>query len=315
MKKITTIIVAAALLAALAGCNGNSASEDSENSNLTSTSNSAPESSEESESSDTDNSEPHTPAGEATFLVGLDGEPIYTGEITECYIYEEREKLPATNGFTPENFAEATCDGFTYAYIPRPAVNFMENPELFEANKDGDMYSYIGEPLEPSSEFTKVYINDKLGDFTVEAAKAYFSPLGYDGSDEAGEFYSGGYIKLSGDVELTGYVTVTEEAPLYPGNGGNINFYPDSESSVKIPHVLIDREYKTFKPIHFVEDGFYGWYGDGATFSLGNISEYDCGLREGDLFVKVKVTVSGAELDGESGGSVKVDVKDIELIN
>lgn len=319
MKKLTAILLTTALLAALTGCNkteGNSdsapSSSNSSDASTPSSSDSptstAPESSDNGESTENSESEPEKkqPDGEPTFLKGLDGETIYTSEITQLTTYDlERKENVPTDTIDPENFS-AVCEGFTYVYTPRPSVDFMSHPELFEAY--GDHYYYYAGALPDSTEFVRVNVGDKIGGLTVKAASCSFTNLGYEGSEQ---FYEQGNIEYDGEVELTGFVIVYEEAPLYPGGGGDILFYPDSASSVKIPRIGFDINYEDeFKARRFVEKSFYGWYGDGGGLSLGNIADIDSELREGDMYVKVKVTVCDIVL----GSGSKAAIKEIELI-
>lgn len=321
MKKITAILLTAALLAVLTGCNsaeGNSESAPDPVGQSSPTAPSQPESSGESapESADSSESvsdvpEKRQPDGEPTFLKGLDGEPIYTSEITQITAYdlEKREEIP-TDKLDPENFS-AVCEGFTYVYMPRPSVDFMSDPELFKADESGERYEYIGEELPDSYEFTRVNAGDKIGGLTVKSASSYFKPSGYEGSEQ---YYAHGNIEFEGEVELTGFVVVTEEHPLYPENGGKIFFYPDSASSVKIPRAQFDLDLENDKARHYVssiENSFYGWYGDGGSLFLGNIADFDSELREGDMYVKVRVAVGDIKWDS---GSLGAAVREIELI-
>lgn len=319
MKKITAILLTTALLAVFMGCNN--AEEDSEsvpNSDTqlssiapsepdSSSTESAPESTDSSESVP-DVPEKQQPDGEPTFLTGLDGEPIYTSEITQMTTYDiEKKEDVSTYTLDPENFS-AVCEGFTYVYIPRPSVDFMANPELFETSEDGEGHYYIGEELPDSYEFTRVNVGDKINGLTVKSASSRFEPSGYDGSEQ---YYAQGNIEFEGDIELTGFVVVTEEHPLYPENGGKIFFYPDSASSVKIPSTLFDLNYEDeFKARHYVGSSSYGWYGDGNGLPLGNIADIDSELRAGDKYVKVRVIVG----DIADGASFSAVVREIELI-
>lgn len=317
MKKITAIILTTALLAALTGCNN--AEESSENapndmqssatapSQPESSTDSAPESADSSESV-SDVPEKQQPDSEPTILKGLDGEPIYTSEITQltAYSLEKGVEVP-TDTLDPENFS-AVCEGFTYVYTPRPSVDFMSHPELFEASEDGKKYYYIGEELPDSYEFTRVNVGDKIGGLTVKAASSSFEYLGYEDSEQ---FYAQGNIAFEGDVELTGFVVVTEEHPLYPENGGKIFFYPDSALSVKIPCTDFDLNFEDeYKARHYIDNSFYGWYGDGGGLSLGNVADIDSELREGDMYVKVRVAVG----DIVHGAGSTAVIREIELI-
>lgn len=325
MKKITAILLTAALLAVFTGCNNSE--EDSESvpnsdTQLSSTAPSEPESSstesapESTNSSDSSEStsdvpEKQKPDGEPTFLIGLDGEPIYTSEITQMTTYDlEKREDVQTDTLDPENFS-AVCEGFTYVYMPRPSVDFMANPELFETSEDGERHYYIGEELPDSYEFTRVNVGDEIGGLTVKAARSYFSASGYEGSEQ---YYAESYIEFEGEIELTGFVIVDEEHELYPGTGGNTVFYPDSASSVKIPCVQFDLDLENDKARHYVssvENSFYGWYGDGGSLFLGNIADFDSGLSEGDMYVKVRVVVG--DITWGTGSSDAV-IREIELI-
>lgn len=312
MKKITVIfsvLTAAAILALLTGCSSGTSdpSSDSQISSPVSDSNDSIDNSDGSESSDfpgsSDNSdsasEPQKPDGEPTFLIGLDGEPVYTSELSEIYKIDREtwDEIPVET-LDHENLFNVVCDGFTYVYTPRPAVNCMDAPELFE-----DGY-YIGEELSDNYEFLRVNVGDKIGDLTVRSATSLFRAV--YGSDEV---YERGLVEFDGEVELTGFVSVETEAPLYPGGGGNITFLPDAESSVKIPMTFFDRNYDNGKDRHLVWNSV-GWYGDRSLLALGNIADIDSELREGDEFVKVKVTVEDIKL----GYWASAVIKDIELV-
>lgn len=319
MKKITAILLTTALLAALTGCGKTEGNSESVPSSDTPSNTTAPSESESSstesvpESSDSSESVPDVPEkqqpdGEPTILKGLDGEPIYTSEITQLTTYslEKREEVP-TDTLNPENFS-AVCEGFTYVYTPRPSVDFMSHPELFEPSEGGDSYYYIGEELPDSYEFTRVNVGDKIGGLTVKAASSSFENLGYEDSEQ---FYAQGNIEFEGDVELTGFVVVSEENPLYAESGGNIRFYPDSASSVKIPCTFFDLNFEEgFKARHYIDNSVYGWYGDGGGLFLGNIADIDSELREGDTYVKVRVVV-GDIVYGTGSTAV---IREIELI-
>lgn len=80
---------------------------------------------------------------------------------------------------------------------------------------------------------------------------------------------------------------------------------------MKIPHTVFDLNFEDeYKARHYVGNSFHGWYGDGDAIFLGNIADIDSGLREGDLYVKVRVVV-GDIVCGDGSSAV---IREIELI-
>lgn len=321
ITRITVLVLAVLLTASLAGCNAEKTSAnisdplfESNNSALMDKT-SSPSGADGSgisagcDSSDSPSSVPELrkPDGEPTFLIGLDGESVYTSEISQIFNYDrEKKENILTETLDKELFSEVVCEGFTYGYIPRLFVNFIDDPELFEGSDKTGINSYSGEKLPDSGEFIRINVGDRFGDLTVKAAKAVFNS-GFNGFDE---FYEGGYIEFDGEVELTGYVSVAEDSKLYQGVGGKIQFFPDRASSVKIPNIVFERNFDNGTAHRYVYAGD-GVYGEAVTLQLGNIADIDSELRAGDRNVKVKVTVKDIVL---SGGLHNAVIKEIDLV-
>ena len=251
--------------------------------------------------------------GEPTFLTCPDGTPVYTSEITSVFTgsdaagdrrditLEEAETLAREGGdFT------VICSGFVYAYIPENAFNRIDNPDLF--NIDDDMiglfsiggtqyFGYTGEEISPSTEFIRFEAGDKIGSLTLKSASAYFgsAPANMnirEFTDKTGNFLRGCSAEFDGELELSGYLSVSPFNELY-NMGGNVTFYPDSKSCAKLPMAdgRWDNELGSFvhKPFA-VSDGYYGDF----ILDLGNINDItvDTGtLAYGDSFVKAAVVI------------------------
>ena len=319
MKKFTSIICAIAVianLAALTGCNSAEKPDTSDNSQVSSPvsdGNSGADISDVSggdDSSDNSDSapEPTKPDGEPTFLIGLDGEPVYTSELSEIYKIDREtwEEIPVET-LDRESFDGVVCEGFTYGYIPRLFVNYIDNPELFKGSDKSGFWSYCGEELPDSGEFIRINVGDRFGGLTVKAAGSVFSN-GWNGFDE---FYSSGSVEFDGEVELTGYVDVSKDSPLYGGVEGTIDFFPDPASSAKIPNLNFVRDFDNGTAKRFVGSS-KKTYGEAINLLLGNIADIDSELRAGDEDVKVKVTVKDIVLS--TNGIHKAVIKDIALV-
>lgn len=307
MKKIITILCTAALLSSLTGCNSAEkpdTSGDSQLSSPVSDSNDSIDNSDGSGSSEipggSDNSdnvpEKPKPDGEPTFLIGPDGEPIYTSEITKITARDpETYERVSVDTLDRSTFETVVCDGFTYVYMPRFSVNCLEDPELFEdiEFQGRHYYNYIGGELDDNVEFSRAYPGDKFGDLTLKSARIVFT-----NSDEFGVVAAGGNMEFEGEIELTGYVTVTkyDETELYPVKGGEIEFYPDNASAMKLP-VMGWAHDKGNKTIRYDSiENVCGLYGDGGSIRLGNLSDIECDLQEGDEYVRVKVRIRHVQI-------------------
>lgn len=286
MKKyiaVAALSLSVAVLPCIAGCSSDITQPHS-------SSDSSISSSTSSESSTTA-PEPEIPAGNPTFLICPDGTPVYTSEITEIINWsnetitiEQAEQI-AHREIEDEEF-HAKCVGFAYGYIPQKALNRIDNPEMFK-DSGGEFFEFLGEDEEPTNECMRIEVGDKFGTLTVTSAQAEFGSGVYDKEfdDAPGAYLSGGTVVFEGKIELTGYLTVEVGNPDYPGSEGIMTFFPDGESSTKIPVV-------PHGTLHRRTPYSDGCFGDWCA-SFGRISDADfdtSGLHLGDTFVKVKVT-------------------------
>lgn len=302
MKKyiaITALSLSVAVLSLTTGCSDGiitNKSSDFEQSSMSD----LPSGNFENNSTEISQSEPgnsvlEIPKGEPTFLICPDGTPVYTSEISEIYAGSEFDgNLETLTLEQAERRAEecegefnVKCEGFAYGFIPERALNHIDDPEMFKDIGEGVNFDFLGEEDDPSKDCMRIKVGDKFGTLTVKSAKTFFKDqwLFKEFSEEPGAYFSSGAVTFDGEVELTGYVDVWEDTD-YQGAGGTMVFYPDGESSVKIPVILEGGISHQRNPM---AAGYFGdWYCD-----LGNMSEVECDLsvlHKGDVFVKVKIT-------------------------
>lgn len=328
MKKnitITALSLSVAVLSLTAGCsndiitNESSAFEQSSLSDLPS--GNFENNSTEISQSEPGNSVPEIPKGKPTFLICPDGTPVYTSEISEIYAGSEFDgNLETLTLEQAERRAEkcegefnVKCEGFTYGFIPERALNHIDNPELFKDSGDGVIFGFIGDEDKISTDYMRIKVGDKFGTLTVKSAYMIFSDNRWlkEISETPGAYISSGTIAFDGEVELMGYVDVWDN-PDYPGSTGIMVFYPDGDSSVKIP--AISYEYsEDFGKGHQRAENASGYFGDWVC-DLGNMYEVGCdtsGLHPGDNFVKVKITADNVT-SGQYG--VRLELKSLEVL-
>ncbi|MBD5384519.1 MAG: hypothetical protein HDR72_05930 [Ruminococcaceae bacterium] len=302
MKKITSAIIIAALLTTLTACGdtGNSSST-----NLPAGTPSAPESMNNVSPSSSDNestpqsseenspaeSVPTAPQGEPTFLIGLDGNPIYTSEITRL---DKTDKTAET--LTPEDdYALVYCEGFTYLKEPTGiAFNSYKNPELF------DGWYLIDESPENTNEWKRVNVGDEICGLTVSKAIAAFEvntsycsahfpeqyciPNAYDEQDNIMSM-----CEFDGTITMEGFLTINQ-LDLYSDDGEMV-FTPAEN---KLPIILQQDpgtfdEDQVFTTHHygtgFVGDDIYFTKNETSQITFQNFLDVSCdmdGLTKGD---------------------------------
>lgn len=333
MKKELAVILLAAVLAFTTGCSGKAPAEDGSSDTPPSSdiSESKPESGDKDDSSNN--------KGEPTFLICPDGTPVYTSEITSIFTgsdsagnrcdisLEEAEKLAREGGdFT------VVCTGFVYAYIPENAFNRVDDPGLFSARDDViildgagdfDCFGYTGAEIPPSTKYIRLDSGGKFGGLTVKNAVTYFGRSSVnenarDLSDQPGGiFLRGGSVEFDGELELSGYVSVSPYSEFY-GTGGKISFYPDLQSCSKLPVTegYWDGEAGGF--VHSPYETVEGYYGD-LILDLGDIFGITVdmgGLKPGDFMVKAEIVIKdiGFEFNPDYGMTFQhITLKDIRF--
>ena len=272
--------------------------------------------------------------GEPTFLICPDGTPVYTSEITSVFTgsdgsgdrkeitIDEAEKLAREGG----NFT-VICSGFAYAYISENAFNRIDNPDMFGPADDviglfgteggTEFFHYIGEEIPGSTEFIRLKTGGKIGSLTVKSAAAYFGNAdSREFSDKPGNFLQGGSVEFDGELELSGYISVSSFNEFY-NSGGYVTFCPDSDSCSKLPMFdgRWDSELGGFA--HSPYESSEGYYGD-LRLNLGNINELtvDTGdLKYGDTLVKSTIVIDDIkfEFDPMYGSNWNISLKQIKL--
>lgn len=298
MKKFTSIIITAVLIAGLAGCD-----KPAETGDLSTTTESASTTVESTQSNEPESES--VPKGEPTFLTAPDGTPIYTSEITKYQSPSEfhgtHEQYPL-NTFNRETFFdpvyshEAVCDGFSYAFIPRRSISAYDAPEKFI--DDNGVLIYSGDELPPSNEYFRIKVGDKFGSLTVKSAYAGFSnykAFWYDGDPDKvpGIYLTGAEIRYEGEVELTGTICVMRTEGY--DTAGDLWFYPDGDCVSQIP--VANYQFDSSNPglgiYHSAISGLSA-YGELTLINLGNMYDYGNvdfdGLQPGDT-ARVKLTV------------------------
>lgn len=325
---IIFLAIVALPLLSLAGCSNNQRSvpnssqtySGSNTNNLSSTGISE-SSAEKSEDNSFDDNASSIPNGEPTFLICPDGTPVYTSEISEIYSEsgfeggKETLTLAQAEQYARAGEGEFTveCEGFSYGFIPERALTRADDPEMFKGNGSGTSFEFLGDEDKPSADYTRIKVGDKFETLTVKSACTIFSDdrLLENLSETPGAYISGGSIAFDGEVELTGYVEVWNN-PDYPDSVGIMVFYPDGDSSVKIP-VISFAYSEDYEKIHQRKPSSVGYFGDWWC-SLGNMYEVDCDtsdLRPGDIFVKVKITADNVT---SGQGGVGLNLKSLEAI-
>ncbi|MDE6731779.1 MAG: hypothetical protein K2J77_02750 [Oscillospiraceae bacterium] len=308
MKHNPKILAAVLCVSLIGGCAAKSGGESSqENSSTTTASVPTISSAPISEAS----SAPEESKGEPTFLIGLDGKAILTGEITRL---ENTEKTAET--LTEDDlYADVYCEGFTYMKEPAAAYySTYKNPELF------DSYKFIGEAEENKNEWRRVNVGDEICGLKVKAAQTHFMVHDWEEYKFPARYFrpDNSFCELEGTVELEGYLQVTAEAALYQGVGGKLYFYPcESKLPVTPPYNPVDDEI-----------GFASRLGNGMVYDnvdimmftelddiyLGEFADEDCdldGLGKGDV-AYARVTLDNIQLWSSRG---KATLREVKLLS
>ena len=280
MKKFITAILTIAMLASLAGCNSENEPSDSnyssEISNTISDNNSEPA-----------ESTPEVDKGEPTFLMGLDGEPIYTSEIT-AFLDIDRSEITVDN-ITPGGFNYAICEGFCYLSEPSGLSKSM-------AANFNDLYAPSGHV----PEYKRVNVGDTFCGLTVKNASVEFF-----GKETDNYFTSN--VEFEGELTLTGYITINHDFDYAVGDG-DLQFLIDDKSAV-LPgcctNSLGDYSTNYQRCGYYMENGtsepvFYWCVNEYGLIYLGNINTVtadisDIGNRD-MCYYKVQVKIKDPKI-------------------
>lgn len=281
------------MLASLAGCN----SEDTPNSGNNNSSTVSGENSGENSNINSENTEsaPKKDKGEPTFLVGPDGEPVCTGEITSV-TDDGGNNVPVEN-IKPGNFSTAVCEGFCYLSEPTGiSSNERDNPDKW----DGAFHcaDVPKEPLTPN--FKRLKVGDTFCGLKIKKANSKFSCA------EIRNFM-GSNVEFEGELTLTGYITINGDN-TYSIGVGDLQFIVDDKSAI-LPgswdraNSWASEGYETY----FSYNGFYmdsgkeemDWYWGVSEYNqlyLGNVNTCtadisDIGSRD-FCYYKVKVKIN-----------------------
>lgn len=293
MKRITVILLTAALLAALTGCSVKN-TEISDNPQSIAENSSAESTQMESmEENSPAESTPTEPAGEPTFLIGLDGKPIYTSEISRL---EDTDKTAET--LTKDDlFARVYCDGFVYLKEPTcPIYDNFHNPEMF------DGYEFKGEITENKNEWKRYYVGDEICSLKIKKAMSHFQVNNWEEYKFPERYYlpydSGMELfSLEGTVTLEGFLEIGARSSYDP-DGGLLVFCPTEN---KLPVFPKDPDWETgYSSNYTVENIFdtnYCFISELGSYNLGNIKDVTCdmnGMGIGDIaFVRATLSIDG----------------------
>lgn len=298
MKKILAAMCAVMLALSLGGCSGNGESSNGPQSLDQSQSSTIPEI-----SSTSDSSSRNAPTGTPTFLIGADGLPIYTSEITEVCIGEFGDEAIPAEQLDENTFTRVTCDGFAYIHDSRINVLAVEAPDKF------DNGVYTGEELPPSTEYRRLRAGDKVGTLTVRAAKTVFSRSSEFAA--SGSYLESSSIWFDGEIALTGYISIYEN-PLY--QDGMVRFVPIEST---LPQMIYQHTDGTDGISHspVLREGSYGETAEFNLGYLGGIKADMSGLKIGDVNVKVRAVIGGVRTGGGALPTYFGDLLSVEILS
>lgn len=262
------------------------------------------ESSVENVTSDSAKNVSAIPSGGSTILVGLDGIPIYTSEITEVYdIHNKPTTVDRINKYV--DGVTVICDGFQYFKQPEgTAYDNYNSPEFFEGTE------FIGEKPENNTEWIRVNVGDEICGLKLVSAAVRFEVSRY--YDNFYYYTYGGLNKpnaeFEGTVTVEGFMSSSARNPNEP-NGGSLRFTP-TENKLPLmgndldtePVFRISTAYETNELLSFNETGL-------ITIDSHTCDTNDLGI--GDI-AYVRATLSGIKY---RAGYIVADLDEMELLS
>ena len=306
LKIFAVIFIVPLLVLIFSGCSGRSAEDSGSPQAVTST----PAESSEPSLEAVSLPEESEPAGEPTFLIGLDGNAILTNEITRL---EDTDKTAET--LTEDDlWADIYCDGFTYLKEPcGVGYSQYKNPELFDEN------SFIGEAPEIKNEWKRVNVGDEICGFKGMSATTHFAVNDWEDHKFPARYYytRENFCELEGTVELEGYLQVTSRSVQYPTSGELLIFYPCESKLPLMPCNEVDDEkgFQTVFGTHCIYNNFDILYAnESGDITLGYYNDAACdldGLGVGDV-AYARVTLGNL---GLFNGGIGATLENVELLS
>ena len=243
-------------------------------------------------------SEPDTSAEKSTFLKGPDGEPIYPSDITYARIKDKTapdgSRIADISELTEDNLDFVCCENFGYLQEPTGIrYNRYESPEKFESEFP---YLYNGEELVNKNPIKRVYVGDEVCGMTVSEIETTFVKIRRDTSVP---FWNDSImVRFKGEKTVTGYLSVEDMTPDYPGTEGNVTFIPDEQNGA-MPITDLKAGKNGAESSYYSGVGFYKDVGELylGTIYDGGMTPADCdeslldGITYGDTDIHVKITI------------------------
>ncbi|MCM1165275.1 MAG: hypothetical protein NC299_05150 [Lachnospiraceae bacterium] len=311
IKKVITAICIAALLASLAGCSGETASdgsssvpESSGGTESTTESTSSSESAPESTESAPESSEPEEEYKEPTLeelIAGftLDEIPLPDGIVLK--------KTEAVEGMGSADYSILKFDVGVLSYSLPVFQSSYGDPDSF----DWDNYVFL-EPVETQGEHKSVTV--RAGDtlengMTVKSAYTYFEAQGEP-------YYKDSVIQLEGEMTVEGILYCREEDD-YGVYAGDLELYIDTSKTENVP-MKYEQYGRTTWTYTFPEHKMAITI-DGTFYDFGNIG--DCGVDMDEVFLespfaKVRATFKDPllRITESTARRITAELVDIEVI-
>ena len=325
MKRITSIIITAALIAALAGCNK---AENSDSNSTSTADNSTTESAVESDGN-TSTSEPELSDDVKKLLEKFPKVAEYTGYDGNVMPLDRIKNVKFSEEFNPT----VTYD---LGYMTYGSPVFATSLDNDDWKSDGDGFSDVldwlrycrdeAEKSFPDHNFFMVKSGDKLENgLVVKTAEQYcitLTPEDEKMCEEMGtplNILSGGKIEFDGTLTLEGVLYKYEGDPQYFSLQNDVFFYPDTTKNEFVPMYWAGPTVELLNSdVGVIHDGSY-YLGN-----LGNIDDipsvdYDVDEIFGDKnYARVRITLENIYFDSSMSNSSSFQnarIADAELLD
>lgn len=310
--------------------NGGVSSKSSVNSEHSESSSDVPDNSDSLISTEDSNPQTSEENGDPneTFLVGLAGDTILRTELSMIFTNDGTDGSAET--LSEENFSAVLCDGFIYLAEPSGIcrTNF-DNEDVFDS--ESVRFTDISESSQKG--YKRVSVGETICGLTLSEAQVNFArgndsmeyTLG-DGSIKLGSelglpeiYFMGGSASFSGQVTLTGYISVAAENDRGL-MGGDIVFVPsDCECMLPVMGYRLDPDVGI---VHFQRINSHNglvWENEYGSIFLGNAADTTADLSDipdDGSFVKASVTLDNISLTCGIGMMERfsADIAELEVI-